>query len=140
MAATVTLEGNVGQDPEIKYVSNSSTNAICNLRVVTSRGIKQEDGSWENTEETWWTVTAFNRLAENVVDSLSKGDPVIVTGRAFIEKYKNRDGEDRQNLKVIAYKIGLDFSRRTAEVYKMDSAKNGAREPSAFSENDFAPF
>jgi len=114
MSTNVTLTGTLGRDPELRFTASGK--AVVTLSVVTSKSIKNDDGSWENQEETWWRVSAWEKLAENVAATLLKGDPVVVVGRSFMEKYEDKEGNERQSLKVNAYNIGLDLKRRTAQV------------------------
>jgi|AntAceMinimDraft_6_1070360.scaffolds.fasta_scaffold03909_9 single-strand DNA-binding protein len=117
MSTNVTLTGTLGQDPELRFTSAGK--AVASLSVVTSKSVKTDSGAWENHEETWWRVTAWEKLAENVVESLKKGDPVIVVGRSFMESYVGKDGAERQSLKVNAFNVGLDLKRRTVSVNRI---------------------
>lgn len=116
MSTNVTLTGTLGRDPELRYTPAGK--AVVTLSVVTSKSVKTDDGKWENHEETWWRVTAWDQLAENVAETLVKGDPVIVVGRSFMESYRDKEGNDRQSLKVNAFNVGLDLKRRQATVLR----------------------
>lgn len=124
MSTNVTLTGTLGQDPELRFTQAGK--AVVTLSVVTSKSVKNEQGKWENHEETWWRVTAWDQLAENVAETLTKGDPVIVVGRSFMEGYTTKDGEARQSLKVNAFNVGLDLKRRQATVRRVESARVSA--------------
>lgn len=139
MSTNVTLNGTVGRDPELRFTPAGK--AVATISVVTSRGVKNDDGKWENHEETWWRVTAWEKLAENITETVRKGDPVIVVGRAFTEKYTDKDGNERQVLKVNAYNVAVDLSRRTATVHRVDSSKSsGSWSAGSVAEDDIPPF
>lgn len=139
MSTNVTLNGTVGRDPELRFTPAGK--AVATVSVVTSRGVKNDDGKWENHEETWWRVTAWEKLAENITETLRKGDPVVVVGRAFTEKYTDKEGNERQSLKVNAYNVALDLSRRTASVHRVEASKpSGSWSAGSVSEDDIPPF
>jgi len=114
MSTTVTLTGTLGQDPELRFTQAGK--AVVSLSMVTSKSVKGEDGKWQDTETTWWRVTAWDQLAENCAETLQKGDPVIVVGRTFMETFEDKSGVERQSLKVSAFNVGLDLKRRSASV------------------------
>jgi single-strand DNA-binding protein len=120
MSTNVTLTGTLGRDPELRFTPQGK--AVVSLNVVTSKSVKTDDGKWENQEETWWRVTAWEQLAENIADSLTKGDPVIIVGRSFMDSYTDKDGNERQSLKVNAYNVGVDLKRRKASVNRVERA------------------
>ena len=78
---------------------------------MTSRSRKQPDGSWEESETTWYRVSAWDTLAENVVESLRKGSDVVVVGRLFMDSYTDKTGQERQSLKVEAYNVAPSLKR-----------------------------
>jgi len=92
MSAPITLTGRLVADPEIKF--GASGMPIASLRVVTS-GRRKTDAGWEDTDTTFWSVTAFRQLAENVAESLVKGDQVIVTGKVKSREWQDNDGNKR---------------------------------------------
>lgn len=116
MSTAVTLTGTLGQDPELRFTQAGK--AVVSLNLVTSKSVKGDDGKWQDTETTWWRVTAWDQMAENVAETLQKGDPVIVVGRTFMETFEDKSGVERQSLKVSAFNIGLDLRRRSASVLR----------------------
>lgn len=133
MSTNVTLTGTLGRDPELRFTSSGK--AVATLSVVTSKSVKTDDGKWENHEETWWRVTAWEQLAENVAETLLKGDPVVIIGRAFTEKFEDKEGNERQSLKVNAYNVALDLKRRSASVNR-DRRETASQGPSRAVEAD----
>lgn len=140
MSTTVTLVGRLGGDPEIRFTQLGKS--IASFSMVTSKSTKQPDGSWLESETTWYKVEAWEGLGENVVESLRKGDQVIVVGRLYMDTYTARDGAERQSLKVNAYSIGPDLKRG---VYRKAEAAGVAARPiddpwAAPVQDDIPPF
>ena len=117
MSTTVTLNGRLGQDPELRFTAAGK--AVVSLNVVTSKSVKGDEGKWTETETTWWRVTAWEKLAENIAETLLKGDPVVVLGRAFTETFTDKAGVERLSLKVNAFNVALDLGSRTADVNRV---------------------
>jgi len=115
MSAPVTLIGRIGTDPEMKFGANG--NALLKFRVVTSAR-RQVDGKWEDVDTSWWSVTAFRQLAENLAESLSKGDPVIVVGKIKQRSYETPQGDKHSIVEVMAESVGPDMRWVTATVKK----------------------
>jgi len=134
MSTNVTLTGTLGRDPELRFTPSGK--AVATLSVVTSKSVMDEDTKkWVNEEETWWRVTAWEKLAENVAETLLKGDPVIIVGRSFMETYEDREGNKRQSLKVNAYNVALDLKRRSATVNR-ERRESAPKAPSRAVEGD----
>lgn len=123
MSAPITLTGRLVADPEIKF--GASGMPIANMRVVTS-GRRKTDAGWEDTDTTFWGVTAFRQLAENVAESLTKGDQVIVTGKVKSREWQDNDGNKRTSWEVTADHVGPDLSRATAKVQRVQRDKPAA--------------
>lgn len=107
MAGDVTLRGRLGRDPELRFTQSGKP--VASLSVVTDRRQKTPEGEWESVDTTWWRVTCWDQLAENVAEALSKGDAVIVVGMASLQEYDSKDGEKRQSLHVNAWTVGSDL-------------------------------
>jgi single-strand DNA-binding protein len=97
----ITLVGNLGRDPEVKY-SQGSNMAMADFSIAVSNKKKDRDGRWNDHTE-WFSVRCFGRTAENYVAKyLKKGQRAYVEGRLEIDRWVNRDGKDQVTLKVIA--------------------------------------
>ena len=141
MSTNVTLTGTLGRDPELRFTAKGK--AVATLSVVTSKSVLDEaTNKWVNEEETWWRVTAWDKLAENVAETLLKGDPVIVVGRAFMDSYDGKDGEKRQSLAVNAYSVALELKRRSASVNRVKREGAAPSKPAAeqWGGDDVPPF
>lgn len=110
MSAPITLDGRAGRDPELKTTSSGKT--ITRLSVVTNGRRRTPDGTWEDTDTTWWDITFFNATAEAAAQQINKGDRVIITGRVRDEKWTGPDGAEKTKKAVIADTFGV---RRKAD-------------------------
>jgi len=98
----VMIIGNLGQDPEMRFTANGS--AVTNFRVAVSRHYQGADG--ERREETeWFSVVAWNKLAEQCNQYLQKGRKVYVEGRLQTRSWDGQDGQKRYRTEVIATEV-----------------------------------
>lgn len=144
----ITLEGRVVADPELRF--GQSGTAICRMRLVAGDRKKNDHtGEWEDGDSLWMDVTCFKQLAENVVESVVKGDLVIVTGKIRTEEWQDRDsGAKRSKVSMVADTVSasLQFriiphgeARRAAAATPVAQAY-GAAAPSTYSQQDEPPF
>jgi single-strand DNA-binding protein len=106
----VTIQGWVGNDVGHKKVGDTS---VANFRVATTPRIRRK-GEWVDGDTTWYAVAAWRVLADNVNESVRKGDAVIVHGRLRNETWKREDGQVSTTLTVEASFVGHDMSRGTS--------------------------
>ena len=100
----VILLGNLGRDPEVRYMP--SGDPIANVTIATSSRYKNKAG--EMVDETeWHRVTFFGRLAEIASQYLKKGNPVYVEGRIKTRKYTDKDGIEKYATDIIASEMQL---------------------------------
>ena len=109
----MTLIGNVGSDPEMRYTPNG--NPVTSFTVATNRRYTTAEG--EQREETeWFTVSAWNRLGETINQYLTKGRRVYVEGRLKSSTWTGNDGETRFRNEITANQIlMLDRERSTED-------------------------
>ena len=111
----VILVGNLGRDPEIRYLPSGEP--VANITIATSSKYKNKSG--EMVEETeWHRVTFFGKLAEIVGQYLKKGRSVYVEGRIKTRKYTDKDGVEKYATDIIANEM------------QMLGGREGAGEPS----------
>ena len=101
MSFPVNFKGRLGADPEISVSANGSQ--IAKMRVVTN-GRRLVDGNWEDTDTSWWSVTAFGRTAQ-AAEQLHKGDLVVVVGKIKQREWE-KDGVKRTTADVVADDLG----------------------------------
>ncbi len=95
----VILIGNLGQNPEIRYMSNGNT--ITNLNIATSE-IWKDKNTRENREKTeWHRVILFGKLAEIAAKYLKKGSQIYIEGSLQTRKWQDKKGNDRYITEVI---------------------------------------
>ena len=100
----VILVGNLGKDPEVRYLP--SGDAVANITLATSSKYKSKTG--EMVEETeWHRVTFFGKLAEIVGQYLKKGRSVYVEGRIKTRKYTDKDGVEKYATDIIANEMQM---------------------------------
>jgi single-strand DNA-binding protein len=100
----VILVGNLGRDPEVRYLP--SGDPVANVTIATSSRYKSKTG--EMVEETeWHRVTFFGRLAEIVSQYLKKGRSVYVEGRIKTRKYTDKDGQEKYATDIIANELQM---------------------------------
>ena len=104
----VILVGNLGRDPEVRYLP--SGDPVANVTIATSSKYKSKTG--EMVEETeWHRVTFFGKLAEIVGQYLKKGRSVYVEGRIKTRKYTDKDGVEKFATDIIANEMQMLGSR-----------------------------
>jgi single-strand DNA-binding protein len=96
----VILVGNLGADPEVRYLP--SGDAIANIRLATTDRYKDKDSGEFKEATEWHRVAFFGRLAEIVGEYLKKGSSVYVEGRLRTRKWQGQDGQDRYSTEVVA--------------------------------------
>lgn len=101
MSFPVTFKARLGADPEMTTGSNGS--AVTRMRVVTN-GRRMVDGDWQDTDTSWWQVTAFGRQAEAAAEQLRKGDLVLIQGKVKQREWE-KDGVKRTTAEVTADEI-----------------------------------
>lgn len=100
----VILVGNLGRDPDVRYLSDGKP--VANFSLATSRGKKDINGDWTDEVE-WHRIVAWERLAELANEHLHKGSKVYVEGRIQSRKYTDKDGVERTSYDIVAQEIVL---------------------------------
>ena len=108
----VILIGNLGKDPEVRYTPNG--NAVCNLRIATTRTWKNKDSGEKMEETEWHSVVLYDRQAEIAGEYLKKGRPVYIEGRLKTRKWQDKEGADRYTTEIVADSMQLLGSREGA--------------------------
>lgn len=99
MLNKVFLIGNLGQDPEVRHTNSGQP--VANLRLATSRRVKDRDGNWGDQTE-WHSVVCFARTAETAGQYLRKGSKVFVEGRLQTRSWEDREGKKQYRTEVVA--------------------------------------
>ncbi|HZE59792.1 MAG TPA: single-stranded DNA-binding protein [Burkholderiales bacterium] len=123
----VILVGNLGADPETKYLP--SGDAVTNIRMATTDRWKDK-ASGEMKEATeWHRIAFFGRLAEVAGEYLKKGSQVYVEGRIRTRKWQDKEGQDRYSTEIVADSMQMLGSRAGSGEPRPEAAR--ASEPKA---------
>ena len=128
MTFPVTFKARLGADPDINFSTNGS--AITKLRVVTN-GRRLVDGEWQDTDTSWWQVTAFGRTAEAIADHLHKGDLLVIMGKIKQREWE-KDGVKRTTAEVVADEVAKVAKAGQAPAQPAQSADWGSSEAAPF--------
>ncbi|MFK0194496.1 single-stranded DNA-binding protein [Kitasatospora sp. NPDC090308] len=110
--ALVTMVGNAASG--VTYRETSGGVPVANFRLAArERRYDRERGDWTDGETTWVTVVAWRRLAVNLVSSVNKGDPLLVSGRLRVREW-GEEGSRRTEVEIEARSVGHDLVRGTS--------------------------
>lgn len=98
---SITLVGNLGRDPELRYTPNGTP--VAQFSLATNEKFKKQGEEVQVT--TWFRVTVFGRQAETVSQYLTKGRQCFVLGRLRLEEWTDRDGKTRTTAEVTADQV-----------------------------------
>ena len=96
----VIIVGNLGGDPETRYMPSGS--AVTNLTVATNESWKDKQTGEQKDRTEWHKVAMFNRLAEIAAEYLRKGSQVYIEGKLRTRKWQDKSGQDRWTTEIIA--------------------------------------
>ncbi len=105
----VILIGNLGADPETRYMPSGG--AVTNIRLATSEAWKDKQSGEQKERTEWHNVVFFNRLAEIAGEYLRKGSKVYVEGSLRTRKWQGQDGQDRYTTEIVASEMQMLDSR-----------------------------
>jgi single-strand DNA-binding protein len=113
----VVIVGNLTRDPELRYTPNGA--ALVKFGVAVSRRIKDDvTGQWKDADTSFFDVTAWRSLAENVAESLTQGTRVVVVGRLRTNTWETPEGDKRSKVEIEAEEIGPSLKWATAKAEK----------------------
>ena len=117
----VIIVGNLGVDPETRYMPSGS--AVTNLRVATSESWKDKNTGEQQERTEWHRVAMFGRLAEIAAEYLRKGHKVYVEGRLQTRQWEDQSGNKRYTTELIANRV-QSLERRDREGREGRSTEN----------------
>ena len=143
----VILVGNVGNDPEVRYMPNG--NAVANVSVATSDSWKDRNTGDQQERTEWHRVVFFNRLAEIVEQYVKKGTKLYLEGRLQTRSWE-QDGAKRYSTEIVANEMQMLDSRGAGGVNQefgdqapppaapsQDSEKGSTQQPSSSNFDNF---
>ncbi len=101
----VILIGNIGQDPETRYMPSGG--AVTNISVATSESWKDKNSGEKQERTEWHRIVFFNRLAEIAGEYLRKGSKVYIEGSLRTNKWQDQSGQDRYTTEIIASEMQM---------------------------------
>ena len=114
---STTITGNITRDPELRFTPNGQ--AVATFGVAVNR--KWKDARGEQQEHaSFFDVKCWRELAENVTNSLAKGDRVIVTGRLEQRSWETDSGEKRSKVEIVADEVGPSLRWANATVTRVE--------------------
>ncbi len=105
----VILIGNVGDNPEVRYLP--SGNAVTNITLATSKTWKDKETGQSQERTEWHRIVFFNRLGEIAGEYLHKGSKVYIEGALRTRKWQGQDGQDRYTTEIVASEMQMLDSR-----------------------------
>jgi single-strand DNA-binding protein len=101
----VILVGNLGKDPEVRYMPSGG--AVANVTLATSESWKDKQSGEQKERTEWHTVVFYQRLAEIVGEYLKKGSQIYVEGSLRTRKWQDKNGNDRYTTEIIASEMQM---------------------------------
>lgn len=105
----VIIIGNLGADPEVRYMPSGG--AVANISIATSESWKDKENGQQQERTEWHRIVFYNRLAEIVGEYLRKGSKVFVEGSLRTRKWQDKTGQDRYTTEIIASNMQMLDSR-----------------------------
>jgi single-strand DNA-binding protein len=119
----VTLIGNLGQDPEIRYLDNGV--AVGRFSLATTDSYRDKDGNWQDRPTEWHNIVVWRYLAERAEKDLKKGMTVYVEGEINYRTYQDKDGHEKKITDIIARNFKAFVDKRSS------SDRDGMMPPAA---------
>ena len=105
----VIIVGNLGQDPEVKYMPSGG--AVTNISIATTDTWTDKSSGQKQEKTEWHRVVFFNRLAEIVGEYLKKGSQVYIEGSLRTRKWQDQNGQDKYTTEIVAREMQMLGSR-----------------------------
>lgn len=102
------LIGNLGRDPEVRYMPNGD--AVANMNLATTENWKDKNGEKQEKTE-WHRVVMYGKVAEIAGEYLKKGSSVYFEGRIQTRKWTNKEGQERYTTEIVADRMQMLGSR-----------------------------
>ncbi len=126
---TITIIGNLVNDPELRYTPTGQ--AVATFRVAsTPRFMDRQTNEWKDGDSLFLSCNVWRQAAENVAESLQRGMRVIVSGRLRQRSYETKEGEKRTVYEVEVDEVGPSLRNASAKVNR--SARSGSGSGSGF--------
>jgi single-strand DNA-binding protein len=118
---SITLIGNLTRDPELRYTTGGR--AVASFGLAVNRRY-QSGGEWQE-QVSFFNVTAWGDLGENIAATLNKGNRAIVFGRLEQREYETKEGEKRTIVEVVAEEVGPGLRWAQAQIERTERSDGG---------------
>ena len=118
----VILIGNLGADPEVRYMPSGG--AVTTIRLATSESWTDKESGTKQEKTEWHRVVFFNKLAEIAGEYLRKGSKVYVEGKLRTRKWQDKDGNDRYSTEINANQMQMLGRKPESEPATREPAKS----------------
>jgi single-strand DNA-binding protein len=120
----VTITGNATREPELRFTPSGQ--AVANFGVaVNRRWQNRQTQEWEESV-SFFDITCWSTLAENVAESVAKGTRVTVTGRLDQRSWETQEGDKRSKVEIVADDVAVSLRWATAEVLRNERPDGGS--------------
>lgn len=119
----VTIVGNVTRDPELRYTQGGQ--GVAHFSIAYNTRKRNSSGEWEDADPSYFDVTCWGQLAENVAESVEKGTRVLVAGRLEQRHWETKDGDKRSAVDIVAEEVAPSLRWATASVTKNERRDGG---------------
>lgn len=134
MYQQITIIGNVGRDPEMRYTQGGV--AVCDFSVAVNKRYTTAGGD-QRDETTWFRVTCWRQLAETMGKYLTKGKQVMVVGEVTASAYTDKSGQPAATLEITANTVKFLGQRQEAD--ENSAGAGGGNRGGSRGDDDFAP-
>ena len=129
----ITIIGNLKDAPELRFTPAGK--AVANFTVAVSKRVK-DGNDWKDGPTTWWNCSLWDTQAENMTESLVKGQRVIVVGEVAQRSFETNAGEKRSVFEITASEVGPSLKWATAKVEKTAAKPTGFKSAPKPAEDD----
>ena len=120
---SVTVTGNATREPELRFTPSGQ--AVANFGVaVNRRWQNRQTQEWEEAV-SFFDITAWAQLAENVAETVAKGTRVTITGRLDQRSWETQDGDKRSKVEIVADDVAISLRWATAEIIRNERSDTG---------------
>lgn len=133
----VILVGNLGKDPEVRYLDSGV--AVANFSLATTENYKNKQGEKVSQTE-WHNIVLWRGLAEVAEKWLKKGSSVYIEGKIRTNKWEDKEGNTRYNTEILADNMTMLGNRINSDVSDKNDSKTASEIKSVNDENDDLPF
>lgn len=134
----VIIVGNLGKDPDVRYMPNGD--AVTNITLATTESWKDKASGEKKEATEWHRVVFFRKLAEIAGQYLKKGSQVYIEGALKTRKWQDKDGQDRYTTEIVADEMKMLGSRQGIVDEQQTSSTPSQQRVSPSSSGSFSDF